>query len=219
MKTKTCRCGATIGRKPGARGPLPALCDPCRSMVETAKRLLREDPEALSCKGCGDDVVPGDSRWCFSCRAEGKTPIYRKRSWLPAGPKMCTIPSCTRTFIPSTAQRFCGPCGDANMAAREAAYRERNEAVAPHRRPLYRLQKGRCGACGEHRKLDELHAHHVVPRVDGGPDTRENLTLVCGSHEKDADTCHREIHRLLKMGFTPLFPFAEHVSAPTRETP
>jgi hypothetical protein len=47
-----------------------------------------------------------------------------------------------------------------------------------------------CQVCGS---TDLLEAHHLVPRSQGGPDTEENLVLLCRS-------CHRKRHEeLLKL--------------------
>jgi len=45
----------------------------------------------------------------------------------------------------------------------------------------------RCCLCPEHH--DITHVHHVVPINEGGPDTEENLMVVC-------PTCHDKIHRI-----------------------
>lgn len=42
-----------------------------------------------------------------------------------------------------------------------------------------------CTSCGA---TEELEAHHIVPRAEGGPDVIENLTTLCGN-------CHRGLHR------------------------
>ncbi len=54
---------------------------------------------------------------------------------------------------------------------------------------------GRCLVCG--RPVD-LHAHHVVPRAEGGPDTEENLVTLCRP-------CHGRLHdgRLTITGAAP----------------
>jgi len=51
----------------------------------------------------------------------------------------------------------------------------------------------RCCLCPEHNDVTDLH--HVVPISEGGPDSEENLMVVC-------PTCHAKIHRLRKR-YTP----------------
>lgn len=45
-----------------------------------------------------------------------------------------------------------------------------------------------CTSCGT---AEDLEAHHIVPRSEGGPDVIENLTTLCGD-------CHRGLHRTEK---------------------
>ena len=45
----------------------------------------------------------------------------------------------------------------------------------------------RCCLCPEHHDITEIH--HIVPLREGGPDTEDNLMVVCG-------TCHDKIHRI-----------------------
>jgi len=51
----------------------------------------------------------------------------------------------------------------------------------------------RCCLCPEHNDVTDLH--HVVPISEGGPNSEENLMVVC-------PTCHAKIHRLRKR-YTP----------------
>ncbi len=59
----------------------------------------------------------------------------------------------------------------------------------------------------------ELHEHHIVPKAWGGPDTPENLVVVC-------PTTHANVHRLLreyvKAGCTPPLDVRRRYSASTR---
>jgi hypothetical protein len=43
-----------------------------------------------------------------------------------------------------------------------------------------------CPFCGE-KHVAALHIHHIIARAEGGPNTPENLLLVCAS-------CHQKIH-------------------------
>ncbi len=55
---------------------------------------------------------------------------------------------------------------------------------------LWMDQQGHCPVCGQRIVYEEQwHAHHIIPRVEGGPDTRDNLVLL-------HPTCHRQVHAL-----------------------
>lgn len=54
-----------------------------------------------------------------------------------------------------------------------------------YRRDNYRCQN--CGAKGGPKGDEELHAHHIVPKNNGGSDEVSNLTTVCKQ-------CHNAIH-------------------------
>ena len=55
---------------------------------------------------------------------------------------------------------------------------------------LWMSQQGHCPVCGQRIVFEEeWHAHHIIPRVEGGPDTRDNLVLL-------HPTCHRQVHAL-----------------------
>lgn len=50
-----------------------------------------------------------------------------------------------------------------------------------------------CACVGKHiPKAMELHKHHVWPLGEGGPDTKENLLLLC-------PTTHANVHRLWRL--------------------
>ena len=47
----------------------------------------------------------------------------------------------------------------------------------------------KCTQCGAAEELhNRLHAHHITPRSEGGPDDLENLTALC-------QECHYGVHR------------------------
>lgn len=48
-----------------------------------------------------------------------------------------------------------------------------------HRKALYGEQGGYCNGCGHHYVPELLEVDHVVPKSLGGPDTRDNLQLLC----------------------------------------
>ena len=48
-----------------------------------------------------------------------------------------------------------------------------------HKKVLYGEQGGYCNGCGHHYVPQMLEVDHVVPKSRGGPDTRENLQLLC----------------------------------------
>lgn len=53
---------------------------------------------------------------------------------------------------------------------------------------LWREQKGICPVCNQPiTKITGWHSHHIVHRVMGGSDTRENRVLL---HPE----CHRKVH-------------------------
>ena len=53
---------------------------------------------------------------------------------------------------------------------------------------LFSTQKGKCSVTGsQFQTTDEIHCHHIVPRIKGGSDSYDNLTLIC-------EPVHRLIH-------------------------
>ena len=56
-----------------------------------------------------------------------------------------------------------------------------------------------CAACGS---TDQLHQHHLIPRVLGGPDTQDNLITLC-------HLCHDKMHRLQEKGLLNIETLAE----------
>ena len=53
---------------------------------------------------------------------------------------------------------------------------------------LFSIQKGKCSVTGsQFQTTDEIHCHHIVPRIKGGSDSYDNLTLIC-------EPVHRLIH-------------------------
>lgn len=53
---------------------------------------------------------------------------------------------------------------------------------------LHGIQNGRCPVCMELLAAgEEFHVHHKIPRVEGGPDTLDNLVLL-------HPNCHRQFH-------------------------
>ena len=61
----------------------------------------------------------------------------------------------------------------------------RTDADAPRRSPnikdlLYEQQDGRCANCADQLRKRLLEIDHIIPRSKGGPDTDDNLQLLCG---------------------------------------
>ena len=75
----------------------------------------------------------------------------------------------------------------------EELSRKRMEDSLRHRRrinTLYARQKGKCLQCMNLITHDTgWHVHHLIPRVQGGPDTLENLVLL-------HPNCHYQVHNL-----------------------
>lgn len=64
----------------------------------------------------------------------------------------------------------------------------KGESGSSRARKLWKDQLGRCPCCGHLiTRETEWHVHHVIPRVEGGPDTLDNLKLL---HPE----CHRQLH-------------------------
>ncbi|HEY9693425.1 MAG TPA: group II intron reverse transcriptase/maturase [Oculatellaceae cyanobacterium] len=62
------------------------------------------------------------------------------------------------------------------------------KSLAKSRQILAKRQRGKCTVCGDSLlNGEELHAHHIVPRSEGGKDKYDNLNLV---HLY----CHQQIH-------------------------
>ena len=57
------------------------------------------------------------------------------------------------------------------------------------RRAILERDGGRCTECRRRPRFDRevLEVHHVIWKVDGGSDARENLVTVC-------HPCHRRLH-------------------------
>ena len=81
--------------------------------------------------------------------------------------------------------------GDADAPAlfgsvtRQTRPPRRTDADAPRRSPnikdlLYEQQDGRCANCADRLRKRLLEIDHIIPRSKGGPDTDDNLQLLCG---------------------------------------
>lgn len=44
---------------------------------------------------------------------------------------------------------------------------------------LYGVQRGDCAGCGNHYRAKDFAIDHIIPRSQGGPNTRDNLQLLC----------------------------------------
>ena len=64
-----------------------------------------------------------------------------------------------------------------------------------------KAQQPHCSNCYKHNKL---HAHHVIPLADGGPDTLDNLSVLC-------EPCHHDWHRY----FEGVVSYGEFKALPT----
>lgn len=64
------------------------------------------------------------------------------------------------------------------------------------RRHVYRRDGYRCRNCGARRGEAELHAHHVVPKSEGGSHHTRNLVTLCAA-------CHDDAHPTFSIGATP----------------
>lgn len=67
-----------------------------------------------------------------------------------------------------------------NVAPRKTAIPKQIE------KQIFQEAGSACPFCGE-KHVAVLHIHHIIPRAEGGPNTPENLLLVCAS-------CHQKIH-------------------------
>jgi 5-methylcytosine-specific restriction endonuclease McrA len=90
---------------------------------------------------------------------------------------VCAVPGC-----PNRIERY-GRCAEHALAERRRRHQSTRSWRELRQRVLARAA-GRCERCGDL----ATDAHHVVARVDGGPDSLANLTAVC-------ETCHQELHR------------------------
>ena len=45
---------------------------------------------------------------------------------------------------------------------------------------LYGKQLGDCAGCGHHYRAKDFHIDHIIPRTQNGPNTLDNLQLLCG---------------------------------------
>lgn len=79
------------------------------------------------------------------------------------------------------------------LAQRKAKEAER-QAWLRMRMRIYERDKGQCRVCGKPLKFasgdwDQAHTHHIVYRSAGGPDTSENLVVLC-MKEHEAEHGH-----------------------------
>jgi 5-methylcytosine-specific restriction protein A len=91
---------------------------------------------------------------------------------------VCSVPGCPNRIV-----RY-GRCADHAKAERRRRH-ETTRAWRTLRQRVLDRAHGVCERCGG----AATDAHHVVARVDGGPDTLGNLAAVC-------ETCHAGLHRL-----------------------
>jgi len=65
------------------------------------------------------------------------------------------------------------------------------------RKSVFKRDGGRCQRCGCNVSMSQMDSqktaetHHLIPKSAGGPDTPENLLLLCRS-------CHEDAHNILK---------------------
>jgi len=59
--------------------------------------------------------------------------------------------------------------------------------MSVNRKRVFERDGYQCCNCGVETDADELHAHHIVPRMVGGTDRLSNLATLC-------ETCHRNVH-------------------------
>jgi 5-methylcytosine-specific restriction endonuclease McrA len=95
---------------------------------------------------------------------------------------------------PGLLQSLHPECYSLKTCSRKRGYyrnleKQRKRARQSHR--WIRFAGGRCAVC---KSTDNLHVHHVKPRVRGGKDTRENTTTLCKSCHK-VITCYLRITR------------------------
>ena len=66
--------------------------------------------------------------------------------------------------------------------------KEHYESVefADNRISLYAAQMGKCAVTGRVLEFDEIHCHHIKPRVSGGGDRYSNLVIL-----------HKDVHTLV----------------------
>lgn len=82
----------------------------------------------------------------------------------------------------------CLGCGTPTRGSRCPACARRSPYQQPSWRRLSRRVTAAAGACAYCGTTARLTAHHVIPRTEGGPDTPENLLVLCVS-------CHNRAER------------------------
>lgn len=190
-------CGGTFELR--SAGPGNTRCDPCIS-----RRRLRS---VHVCVTCGMACRPGGWRYCSrSCALIGRRRFdrkYNERRPRKRPPLTCEV--CGKHGLPSARRKRCDPC--LQQVKREAKRRERrrsrNLTLGVRSEPYtlaYIAQRDRytCQLCHKRVAMTKAVPHfkaptidHVVPRADGGDDTRANVQLahfICNSRKSSRGT-------------------------------
>jgi 5-methylcytosine-specific restriction endonuclease McrA len=94
--------------------------------------------------------------------------------------------ACARCGAALAPGQRCGRCRPswADAERMSAAYKAA-------RRTVWRRDRGRCVDCG----APAAEVDHVVPRVEGGPDTVDNLVCRCSTHHRSRTVAQQQAGR------------------------
>jgi len=124
----------------------------------------------------------GERSWCFSAPREGKG-----KTGLVTLKTAMDVEIRRHTKIRGAANPF-NPADETYFEERLSVKMAHNLAGRRRLLFLWKRQQGKCPVCAEAiTKITKWHVHHLMYRVDGGPDRSWNLVLL-------HPTCHRQGH-------------------------
>lgn len=128
-------------------------------------------------------IREGGRNWVFGCKEKGKTVKLTKAS---------DTPIIRHVKIKADANPY-DPTWEEYFEKRQFSLMKQ-ELWNKKLSSLFVRQKGQCAQC--HQPITQetgWNAHHIVPRVEGGKDTLNNLSLL-------HPNCHRQHHSLKAAG-------------------
>lgn len=150
--------------------------DPCRSPT------ARSPKKQGSCRTCGASTPDARFLYCSNACRPAKKPKPASKPREPE-PRVC---ACGAEWTPSNPAVQTSQCPDCREAGRQ---RHVYTAKKGWRSAIRNRAQGHCEECGatEQQTGAYHHAHHIVPRSEGGQDTLENGKLLCVN-------CHDAVH-------------------------
>lgn len=155
--------------------------EPC--VAPSVAKLERKGKATRACEGCGGEFESCGAQHRFCSPSCNPREASKPR---PTKPKETRLCACGATWTPSAPSVQTTQCPDCRETDREAHVYAQQQSW---RRAVRRRAEGKCEDCGatEQQTGAYHHAHHIVPRCEGGQHTLANGKLLCVN-------CHDAAH-------------------------